>query len=151
MKMNKKGFTLIEILAAVTIMGILTGVAVAGVTRYQRNAREKAYAAMEDSVRVAAENYIQKTGIAVELESSGRVTTIDVKNTLVKENYLPQLQDPASKGKQCGGTVDVTKIPAHYEGTGANKVYVLDKYKYKVKVQCSNYRSNNGNGIVFEG
>lgn len=35
MKYNNKGFTFVEILAVVAIMGILAGIAIAGVSRYR--------------------------------------------------------------------------------------------------------------------
>ena len=53
---NNKGFTLVEILVAVVIMGILTGVAVPAVTHFIERSRQKSYETMEESLKDAAFN-----------------------------------------------------------------------------------------------
>ena len=47
--MNKKGFTLVEILAVVAILSIMSGVAVAGVSKYLSQSKSQAYESMEKS------------------------------------------------------------------------------------------------------
>lgn len=149
MKLNKKGFTLVEILAAVAIMGILMGVAVAGVTKYLEKARQESYAAMESSAHAAAQNYIQKHSSVVPassgitknsssaevsafLDDTSKYKKISVQ-TLVDEGFLPKLEDPASKDFTCNGNVYVTKI----KGTGS----ALDTYVYLVQIKCEDYES----------
>lgn len=133
MKLNKKGFTMIELLAAIAIISILSGVAVTAVTKYQEKARKESYEAMEKSAYVAAQNYIQKTGFVV--PSDGTTRKIDIE-TLVDGGDLDKLHDPRVKGSYChsGSTVVVSKE----KGTGTK----LDKYTYLVTIKCRNYTSS---------
>ena len=57
-KQNQKGFTLVEILATVAIMGILTGLAITAYSRYIDYSRSKAYEYMVKSAQIAMENYL---------------------------------------------------------------------------------------------
>lgn len=54
---NNKGFTLVEILAAVAILGILMGIAMAAYSKYIDISEKKALAIFRKSVISAAENY----------------------------------------------------------------------------------------------
>ena len=55
--LNQKGFTLVELLVAVAIIGILTGIAVPNYVKYQRRARQ-AQAKLElSSIYVAEKNF----------------------------------------------------------------------------------------------
>ncbi len=47
--MNKKAFTLIELLAVIIILGLLMAIAIPSVTRYINNSRKKVYANTLDS------------------------------------------------------------------------------------------------------
>jgi len=144
MKLNNKGFTLIEILAAVTIMGILAGIGVASYTRYQEKVRNDSYEAMEKSAYAAAQNYLQSTGSIVPEEPNYR--TIDVQ-TLVDGGYLNELIDPRTKNTHChsGSYVKVTKKPS--VGTK------LEEYTYIVTIKCRHYTSSRKNaaGATVEG
>ena len=53
--MNKKGFTLIEILAAVTILGILSVLAIGWYTNYLEYSKKNSYKTMAKSISTAAE------------------------------------------------------------------------------------------------
>ena len=121
MKLNKKGFTLIEILATVAIMGILSGVAIMGVTRYIEKTQREAYEMMQKTVYDAAASYFQKN------PSSNSVDT----QTLLSEGYLETLQDPSNKNETCSGDVEITKT--------LGLATALDSYTYTVKLQCKKY------------
>lgn len=133
MKLNNKGFTLVEIIAVVAIMAILMGVAVVGVSKYQESAREDAYETMEASAHAAAQNYIQKYNLII--QSAGQTpawTEISISD-LVGGEFLKPLKDPKARDHECIGTVYAQK-----EKASGNK---LSHITYKVKVICEQYTS----------
>lgn len=131
MKLNKKGFTLIEILAVVVLLGLLTSVAISGTMRYLEKTREKAYEALEQTLHSAAENYIIDRGVLV--PTTGGLTLTSAQ--LIETGFIKELDDPAGAddNKQCTGTVKVTRS----NNTGSK----LDEYTYEVHLQCSAYTS----------
>ena len=126
MKLNNKGFTLIEILAAVAIMSILSGVAVMAVTRYIEKTQREAYEIMQKTVYDAAASYHQNNPNVINID-------IDI-STLKTEGYLESLQDPSNKNEDCSGTVTISK-------TGGSAT-VLDSYTYTVNLQCEKYHES---------
>lgn len=132
---NNKGFTLIEILAAVTIMGILAGVAVPAVMRYVDKSRKQSYESMEKSLYDAAKNYVMNEEI--DIPSTGYVLSA---SDLMNEKYLESLEDPVDKGNSCTGSVEIEPDTAT---TDANS---LNSYTYKVSLKCAKY---NVNGIEY--
>lgn len=132
---DNKGFTLIEILAAVTIMGILAGVAVPAVMRYVDKSRKQSYEAMEKSLYDAAKNYVMNEEI--DIPSTGYVLSA---SDLMNEKYLESLEDPVDKGNSCTGSVEIEPDTAT---TDANS---LNSYTYKVSLKCAKY---NVNGIEY--
>lgn len=137
MKLNNKGFTMIEMLAAVTLMAIVSGIAVAAYSRYQDKARQDSYEAMETSAFSAAQNYIQERGLIIPEAPATR--TIDV-STLVDAGFLSNLEDPRTKGDMChaGSTVKVSKQKS--SGT------TLEEYTFIVTIKCNGYTSSREEG-----
>lgn len=78
---NKKGFTLIEILAAIVIMGVISLVAILGVTKIVRDSKAKQLVIIKNTISAAVDNYRI-------YNASG--TTINLSN--VKENYLDAIE-----------------------------------------------------------
>ena len=124
MKLNKKGFTLIEILTTVAIMSMISGVAVMAVTRYIEKTQREAYEIMQKTVYDAAASYHQNN------PGSGRINIADLKT----EGYLETLQDPSNKNGVCRGTVTITK--------NSGSATVLDSYTYTVNLQCEKYHES---------
>lgn len=153
MKINNKGFTMVEILAAVSILAILSGVAVSAVTKYQEKARQKAYQSMEQSTYSAAYNYILDTGRVV----PNTYITIQVTD-LVNDGYLQRLEDPRAKGADChaNSKVEVKKLPKPTfpgltpEEEAEKQKTILDQYEFKVTIKCKNYTSGGGAGVIFK-
>lgn len=123
--MNKKGFTLIELIATIVIISILTLVAVVSVSSVMKKTTERAYQNIEDAMQTAAQNYILKgNGIGV-------ITS----ETLVDSGFLEKPKDPKTK-KVCSlkkSYVNVSK--EEVSGT------VNEKYNYNVCLVCEDYKS----------
>ena len=118
--MNNKGFSLVELLAAVLILGIITMLSVMAYTKYLSSTRLKAYDTMAESAANAAVQY--------SMEHIG-VETVTFAE-LVEGQYLEYTLDPASKTKKCSGQVDITH-KENYEG--------IDTEEYDVLVCCATY------------
>ena len=56
---NNKGFSLVELLAAIVIMGILTGIGVVSVTYLINKTEKEYYKAQESEIIMAAKSYTQ--------------------------------------------------------------------------------------------
>ncbi len=54
---NKKGFTLVELLAVVVILGLIILVTIPAVNRFILNSKEKAFSFAQESMETAAKNY----------------------------------------------------------------------------------------------
>ena len=122
MKLNNKGFTFVEILAVIVMIGILTAIAIVGVSKYQEKAKNKDYEALAKSSYNAMEEYMMSHPYEDD-------ATLE---KLVNENLLSNRQDPGSKDTECEGTVIVEKGT----GSGGN----LDDGTYKVYLCCASYK-----------
>ena len=57
MKLNNKGFSMIEILAVVVILGVITTIGVVSVSKLIENSREHYYNTQEEQMVLAAQSY----------------------------------------------------------------------------------------------
>ena len=123
--MNKKGFTMVELLGTVVILGILLTMAIAGYTRYQDSSSQKAYNLMHQGMAQAAENYFMDT-----LGSDS--VTLD---ELVEGEYMDSAKDPWNKDGTCTGKVERSLG----EGSSARTQHddVLEEYYYEVQLRCN--------------
>lgn len=129
-KLNKKGFSLIELLATIAILGILMSVAVGAVTIYLNKSREQAMDTIASTSYDGMVNYMMEKNILLNPkgeDNSELTINIDV---LFQEQYIEKPIDPYNKGTTCKGTVTVTNETSS-STTG------LDDYRYKVEVRCS--------------
>lgn len=91
MRKNNRGFTLIEILAAVTILGILSVTAVVSVNHIIQKAKEEHYIAAEDQLKMAGQSFTQQNRSALP-KAIGQKTKVQMK-TLVDKNYIKEIKD----------------------------------------------------------
>lgn len=125
MKLKTKGFTMIELLATVVILGILAGISTPLVSRYLTKARENNYEHMFTGAYDAVNNYI--------IEENKTVTRAGLYmklSDLVAGGYLESLEDPGNLGgNHCDGVIKVEP----FSSTG------LKTYIYTCLLVCNNY------------
>ncbi len=122
MKLNKKGFSLVELLGAIVILAIMMGLATAAYSRYRQKAKQQGYDTMAESASNAASEYV------MDHPGAYQVTFEE----LYEQEYMSSLQDPGKKDKNCTGNVILRT--AKNEDVGA-----LDTEEYYVNVCCKNY------------
>ena len=132
--MNKKGFTMIELLSTITLLGILTVMAVVAYTKYVDKVRMTTYKNYEESLKDAATSYfLNHTGLLPQKGSSDG-TKVTAK-TLIDEGYLENMKDPKNKKGTCNDNSFVRV-------TRKNDVGFNMDLEYKSCVVCGKYMSN---------
>ncbi len=126
--MKNKGFTMIELLAVIVLLGVLGVIGTVSTTRYLTQSREKSYRIMSQSIYEAYEN----CAIQGKCSLPAKGSTINNYNIdkLVQLGYLENLRNPSSKRKDCTGTITIK--------AGSNAVeseYI--KYSYTVDLNCA--------------
>lgn len=117
---NNKGFTLVELLAVVAILGILSGIAIGAYSRYINYSKRKGYDTLAKSASHAAEQYTMDNAGALEVSFA----------TLVEEEYLENDLDPADGKHKCKGIVKI-----NYQ----KNLSALDTQTYTVSMCCIGY------------
>lgn len=129
---NNKGFTLIEILAAIVILGIISTIAVPAVYKYVTKTKDFSYENMYKTVYDAVKNYrIDTNDVSANGITAPTYTKADI-NNFVELNYLDPLIDPADRSKKCSAEVYV------FVCNNEDKT-VLEDHSYSVQLTCSAY------------
>ena len=117
---NKKGFTLVELLAVVLILGILITTASLAVYNFLKKGTVSYYKSLEEEIKSAAEEYTNtyRGLLPREIDS---VTSVPIKE-LSDNNYIDTIKD--ENGDDCDGTVYIEKISQ-------------ENYKYYTNLICS--------------
>lgn len=119
--MKKNGFTMVELLAVVIILGILTSMGVIAYTRYINYTKTKALDILADSSKQAAEQYFM---------DNPHETSVNI-DILHSKGYLESIKDPRDETQSCSGTVRVTD--------NKNDTGKLETSNYSVSLCCTNY------------
>lgn len=148
--MNRKGYTLVEVLAVVAILGILSGVATMAVSHYLSKTREKAFENNRENICVGVKDAILESPTQSDFQAVGIVSTIaqslvnsfsKVRNGenytfthsavyLVKTGYINELTSPINKSENCNGSMYKLQSEKSVENNGINS------YRCYVKLYC---------------
>lgn len=112
--MNKKGFTLVELLAVIIIIGVLATVAVFSYNKVIDNSRGKAFKDNEKLLKTGAETLLAHCAsslthpdFCVDIPENGEAVRIDL-NTIVEAKFMNKITSPYQTGSYCDGYVNVT-------------------------------------------
>ena len=131
MKTNKRGFTMLELLAVIIILGIIISLAYTSISKYLNQARSTTYEDFEKNITSGVTNYlIDHTG---SIPNEGESLVVDVEK-LVCEGYIDNLQDPRESSKTCN--LESYAIVKRNNDTSSN----MD-IEYSACLKCSGYTS----------
>ncbi len=142
--MNKKGFTLVELLGTMVILGIIIALASGVYTRVYENQKEHTYQNKVSTIEVAAEKWAEETNLS-------RTTTITVKRLVAESFYqadeydedasIMVVNDPRDDTSLLCNTIDVViedgVVKANF--TGEKDCNLSDKEEERAKVKIAAY------------
>jgi len=161
---NRKGFTLIEVLGVVIVLGIILAIAVSSITKYIRFGTVEYYRSIENEVKASGMDYLE-TYRTLLPRQIGNVAVIDLKE-LVDNNYIEEIKD--EEGNLCTGKITAKKIDSgtyeyysclkcgnsynskeeNCEYTEYDNTYV-DQHLYNITVDNYSYTVNQGDSFVL--
>ena len=104
---QKRGFTMIELLAVLVILGIIMVIAVPSVVGYLQDSKQKYYEQLEDSVMTAGKEYFSDHRSLLPREN-GQIYSVDIAD-LVTDGYTSDVLDSDGNGT-CTGMVYVKRL-----------------------------------------
>lgn len=129
--MKTRGFTLIELMIVVVVIGILAAIAIPNFVRMITNAKEASVKSNSHTVQIAAEDFsLQNDGLyADDLSSTtaGGETIIDMlpQNTQLDNPFTNTATEPVDGAAAAPGETGYEPV---VDGTGANIGYIITGY-----------------------
>ena len=131
--MNNKGFSLVEMLVVIIIIGIIGTIAAPSISKYISGSKLTTFVAYESSMEDAAKNAVLDcigiTSSKCELPEKGETNNIEL-SYLVNEGFIDPITAPN------GGKCDINKSFVRVENRGNLN------YKFKVCLYCDDYTSD---------
>ncbi|MBW8350208.1 prepilin-type N-terminal cleavage/methylation domain-containing protein [Bacillus sp. IITD106] len=132
---NQRGLTLVELLAVVVILGIISAIAIPSIGGLINNSKKDAHIANAQTMVNAVKLMITADELTFDKDNKATVTL----ETLVKDNYLDKVKDPSGNGyDEKNSIVTVTKGTDNaYDYSvkliSTNGVTYLDNDPFKIK------------------
>ena len=133
--MNKKAFTLTELLGVLVVLGVIFSIAIPVYNNLIKKSRDSLYQSYEskiaDAAKIFVANCISKNKCANDKRiSSYENEGINIESDLVQFGYIDSLKDPESS-EMCSGSVYLK----------AYDNYDIVEYDYKVCLVCGKHKS----------
>lgn len=133
---RKNGFTLVEMLAVIILIAIISAIATVAITRTLKNAKKSTYKMIEKNLQSATETYLTDNSALIPPITTPNLSSVTVTlSTLISNEYLPPVKDPDKKDSTCDATLSTIIV------TRNNNTENVD-LSYKVCLVCSKYKTD---------
>lgn len=126
--LNKKGYTLVELMATIVIIAIISSIAVVSYNAFIKQTNTRVYETYIDTVHDEMAMYLSKN--TVEIPNNGATKTFYLNNM----NFT-EIRNPDNTSDKCKSS-DQTK-DSYIEVTRSDKSII--SLKYKVCLKCNSY------------
>lgn len=124
--MNNKGFTLVEVLATIVIVAIISGIATITYTSFVKKSRDRVFSSYEDTMHAEASYYFF-------LDTSRLPRDTETKRVSLSDLQIEAIKNPLNSNDLCTNSyVDVTR----------NDVNGVISLTYNVCLKCSSGYDN---------
>ena len=141
---NQKGFTLIELVAVIVVLGVLLIIAIPTISNYIKEARDVSYDSHEKALVEAARSYtidcINKNEKDCTVPHDNETINVYV-DRLIEEEYIGKLQDPKNQSAYCSPDKSFVKVTKDE----------TSNYVYESCLFCSGYKTDNPICVRYEG
>lgn len=125
--MNNKGLTLIELLAVIVIIGLLSGIGLVSYNVFIEKANDRVYKSYEDTMKAHAEMYL--------IDNPNIIPSINSYVNLSITNLgVPSINNPDDKDDKC--------LNSYVKVTRGDNVEGNVNLSYKVCLICNSYESD---------
>lgn len=125
--MNRRGFTLVEVIVTIAIIGIISGIAYGSITSLQTRNKQKKYKAYEQVMKTGAQLYVDQYSRDLWPESTSTTTYCITYDTLVSKGFI-QAYNEKNEVIDTNSRVLVTR---NTSGEASYKVYLYINSKGK--------------------
>ena len=133
-KLNKKGFTLVEIIGVVAILGIVSVVGLVSVNSIIQKGKKEHYVAAEKNLKITAESYAQANRDYLP-KNVGEMKKVTLR-TLVENNYMEPIKDYHDKNCDLDNSyVQIFK-------------YSKNGYSYLAYLDCPDFKNKEENNAL---
>lgn len=131
----KKGFTLVEIMAVILILGVILVIAIPTFNKVVEESKNKLYKNLNETVVKTTKTYATENAFLMPTEE-GESVEVTV-NELISTGYLKELKNPGDKEDTCNGYVIITRLAD-------------EQYAYNPHINCStDIASSTEDGLVL--
>ncbi|MBQ1812406.1 MAG: DUF5011 domain-containing protein [Bacilli bacterium] len=148
--MNKKGFTLIEILAAITLLAILATITINISVRKINETKEKGLETLIKSIELSAKSYVVENSESIESFKQNDFVYVTLETLVQAEKFNNSLINPTTKQPlPLSDTVYVTrsyngKVTAYYDIDQKSKTKIVLNGSYNMYVKIGSQFTDPG-------
>ena len=129
--MNKKGYTLVELLAVIVIIALIGGIAVISYSSYQKSTAERVFETYMDNMHESMIMYLLNNTALVP-----KTTGVKPK-VLLKDLPIEQIKNPYNQDDKCLNSGSYVEVEYLASGDLSNSNVGLSGLKYKVCLNCN--------------
>lgn len=131
----KKGFTLIELICVITILGLIALIAIPTINNMINKSREESYDEQLDTIIDAARTYMSANSLELPPQNTGESECVSIKK-LQAEGIIEEGEIENPCYKSCSGKDDVDKTNEFFTGSGVEVRWNGAKYTYTYVASC---------------